>query len=127
MDWWIVRGSVCYAKGRASINPRIHKSVARDPLHCMTLPRLTAIAALALFAGCNSLENPFAGFSPFRTGHDTRTFNPQTGEYEWPKDATPRPRSRAPRTTGTDAPAPADDGRSFDPQKREFTEPDPRR
>lgn len=96
----------------------------------MKYPRFFAFAALALGAGCNSLDNPLTGFKPFRTGRDARTYNVQTGDYEWPKDATPRPRGRGTRTTANAAaatPAPQDDGRPYDLQKREFTEPDPRR
>ena len=91
----------------------------------MHLPRLFTIGLLALLAGCQSLDNPFAGFRPFKTGHDARTFNVQTGEYDWPRDAAPRPRTRGARKTA--APAAAGDGREYDLQRREFAEPDPRR
>jgi hypothetical protein len=112
-----------------STNRAIRQST--DPLPhprlCMKLSLFTALAALALLAGCNSLDNPLAGFDPLRTGRDARTYNVQTGEYEWPRDSTPRPRPRTARTAAAATPAPAGDGRYYDPMKREFTEPDARR
>lgn len=93
----------------------------------MKLPPLLALAALALSAGCNSLDNPFAGIRVLHTGQDARTFNPQTGTYDWPAGTTPRPptkaapASSAPRAT----PAPQSDGRAYDPQRGAFTDPDP--
>ena len=92
----------------------------------MKLPHLAAIAAFALCAGCNSLDNPLSGFRIFQTGRDARTFNPQTGEYEWPKDAAPRPRPRVARSAAA-TPPPKDDGRSFDPMRGEFRDPAPGR
>ena len=93
----------------------------------MQFPRLLAAAALALCAGCNSLDNPLSDFRIFKTGRDARTFNPQTGEYEWPKDATPRPQNRAAKTAAAATPAPKDDGRPFDQQRGEWRDPDPTR
>lgn len=61
----------------------------------MKISTVTILAAfLCLFAGCNSLTNPFAGL--FR-GHDERVYNPQTGEWEYPnkKGATPPPQKSA--------------------------------
>jgi hypothetical protein len=66
----------------------------RNPLN-MKISTVTILAAfLCLFAGCNSLTNPFAGL--FR-GHDERVYNPQTGEWEYPnkKGATPPPQKSA--------------------------------
>ena len=92
----------------------------------MKLPHLLAAAALALCAGCNSLDNPFSNLAILHTGRDARTFNSQTGEFEWPKDATPRPQSRThPAAAAT--PPPKDDGRSFDPIRGEFRDPEPGR
>ncbi len=95
----------------------------------MNLPRLLVLAAFALCAGCNSLENPFAGVRLLKTGQDARAFNPQTGEYEWPKDAAPRPKTKREPGAVTPAttPAPKPDGRPYDPQKGEFADPDPTR
>ena len=61
----------------------------------MKISIVTILAAfLCLFAGCNSLTNPFARL--FR-GHDERVYNPQTGEWEYPnrKGATPQPQKSA--------------------------------
>ena len=93
----------------------------------MRFPRLLAAAALALCAGCNSLDSPLSNFVIFRTGRDARTFNPQTGEFEWPKDTTPRPAGKAPRRAAAAPPAPKDDGRYYDPMRGGFTDPDPTR
>lgn len=92
----------------------------------MKLPHLLAVAALALGAGCSSLDNPITNLGIFRTGRDARTFNPQTGEYEWPKAATPRPQPRVARTAAA-TPPPKDDGRPFDVQRGEFRDPPPGR
>ena len=92
----------------------------------MNLPRLIAVAVLALSAGCNSLENPFAGIRLLKTGRDARTFNPQTGEYEWPKNAKPTPKARSEPPSST-PPGPRPEGRPYDPQKGEFADPDPTR
>ena len=92
----------------------------------MKLPHLLAVAALALGAGCSSLDNPITSLGIFRTGRDARTFNPQTGEYEWPKDATPRPQRRVARTAAA-TPPPKDDGRPFDAMRGEFRDPPPGR
>ena len=82
----------------------------------MKLSRLLAIAACALCAGCHSLDNPLSGFRIFQTGRDARTFNPQTGEYEWPRDDAPRPKSKAapPSGAATATPAPKSDSRFSD-------------
>ena len=94
----------------------------------MKIPRLLTAAALALGAGCSSLDNPLANLTIFHTGRDARTFNPQTGEYEWPKDATPRPAARTPRRPAAAAtPAPGGDGRYYDPMRGGFTDPEPAR
>ncbi|HEY3899166.1 MAG TPA: hypothetical protein VGM54_11165 [Chthoniobacter sp.] len=61
----------------------------------MKISTVTILAAfLCLFAGCNSLTNPFAGLFH---GHDERVYNPQTGEWEYPnkKGATPQPQKSA--------------------------------
>ena len=87
----------------------------------MKLPRLLAAAAFALCAGCNSLDNPLSNLAILHTGRDASAYNPQTGSYEWPKDATPRPVSKAPlRSAAT--PAPKSDGRSYDPMRGGFTD-----
>ena len=93
----------------------------------MKLPRLLAAAALALCTGCNSLDNPLANFSLLHTGRDARTFNAQTGQYEWPPDAAPRTPSPAQRRTAAATPAPSTDGRSYDPMRGGFTAPEPGR
>ena len=92
----------------------------------MKLPHLLTLAALALGTGCTSLDNPLSNLPLLHTGRDARTFNSQTGEYEWPKDATPRPQPRV-RPTAAATPPPQDDGRSFDPMRGEFRDPEPGR
>lgn len=124
MSWSFGKG-VCYATWAF---PSIHES-NNHPARCMKLPLLFALTASALCAGCNSLDSPLTSLNPFRSGHDGRVYNIQTGEYEWPKDATPRPvksARRAGRTPSTPSPNP-DDGRPYDPQKSEFREPQPGR
>ncbi|MCE9610017.1 MAG: hypothetical protein K8R23_07385 [Chthoniobacter sp.] len=93
----------------------------------MKLPHLLALAALALGAGCNSLENPFAGIRVLHTGQDARTFNPQTGTYDWPAGPKPHPPTTAapaPSAPGA-SPTPKSDGRAYDPQRGAFSDPDP--
>ena len=61
----------------------------------MKISTVTILAAsFCLFAGCNSLTNPFAGLFH---GHDERVYNPQTGEWEYPnkKGPTPPPQKSA--------------------------------
>ncbi len=90
----------------------------------MKLPRLFATAAaLALCTGCNSLDNPLADFPLLHTGRDARTFNPQTGQYEWPNGTAPRPQTRAARSSAAATPAPKDDGRTYDPQRGGWSDP----
>ena len=89
----------------------------------MKRPRLIAVAAFSLCAGCNSLDSPLAGFRIFQTGHDARTYNPQTGRYEWPNDVTPRPQTRVARAAAATTSAPKDDGRSYDPQRGRWSDP----
>ena len=84
------------------------------------------LLAAALCAGCNSLDNPLSNLRLLHTGRDARTFNAQTGQYEWPKDTTPRPLPRV-RPTAAATPPPKDDGRSFDPLRGEFRDPEPGR
>lgn len=95
----------------------------------MTYSRILAAAAVAVCAGCNSLDSPFAGTRLSSGGRDARAFNPQTGEYEWPKDSAAFPGTA--RETSSAAPAaagaPKPDGRPYDPQKGEFLNPDPTR
>ena len=89
----------------------------------MKLSSVTILVALsALFAGCSSLDNPFAGW--FHSHGDARVYNPQTGEWEWPNEkATPKPQKAA-NVAGAlkSTPAPQSDGRYFDPQKNEWVE-----
>ena len=77
---------------------------------------------MVLFAGCGSLEHP----DFFASGHDTRTYNAQTGRYEWPDDASRKPRPRPPRDRANDArqEAAPDDGRVFNPQTGRFERTD---
>ena len=92
----------------------------------MKISRLLALASLALGAGCNSLDNPLSGFRIFQTGHDARTFNPQTGQYELSHDATPRPKIKTAPVSGaaTATPAPQKNhDRAYDPQKGAFADP----
>ena len=95
----------------------------------MKLPRLLAAAAFALCAGCNSLDNPFSNLAILHTGRDARAYNPQTGNYEWPKDATPRPQTKAPSRSATAqaTPPPKGDGRYYDPVRGGFNDPEPGR
>ena len=94
----------------------------------MKLSHLAAAAGLALLAGCNSLDNPLSDLTIFKTGRDSRVYNPQTGEYEWPDKAN-KPRPRAERVAAGKpgsvpaTPSPASDGRPYDPTKNEFRDP----
>ena len=71
-----------------------------------------------LLAGCGSLERS----ELFATGRDARTYNLQTGRYEWPDDEPAQARGvsrrndAAPKRKDT----PPDDGRVFNPQKGRF-------
>jgi hypothetical protein len=60
----------------------------------MKILNVTFLAAsLALFAGCNSLDNPLGNWFH---GRDQRVYNPQTGEWEYPnKKGTPAPQKAA--------------------------------
>lgn len=92
-------------------------------------PRICALAISTLLAACNSLDNPLAGMNLLNSGHDGRVFNSQTGEFEWPKDATPRP-GRTRKTAELSAalkptPTPAGDGRYYDTQKGQWVDPPP--
>ena len=89
----------------------------------MKLSRLLAVAAFALCAGCNSLDSPLAGFRIFQTGHDARTYNPQTGCYEWPNDPTSRTQTRVAHRAAAATPAPKDDGRTYNPQTGRWSDP----
>jgi hypothetical protein len=103
-----------------------HQSVPSNFLCHMKLSRLFAAAGLTLLAGCNSLDSPFSDWKVLQTGKDSRAYNPQTGEYEWPdKSGKPRPpaSSTAPRTRSGATPAPATDGRPYDATKNEFRDP----
>ena len=86
----------------------------------MKIP-LHLLAALSL-AGCGSLDLPDLA----ATGRDARTYNPQTGRYEWP-DNEPARQPAKPRVKARDD-APADaakpsDGRDFNPQTGRFESP----
>ena len=74
-----------------------------------------------IFAGCSSLERS----NLFATGQDARTFNSQTGRYEWPDDE-PAQRTSRPRARSTQErkEAPSDDGRVFNPQTGRFERAD---
>lgn len=89
-----------------------------NDMNLRILPAL-AIFAATLFSACSPSE-------PFRTGHDSRVFNPTTGRYEWP-DETPEKRAQLAgsrhRSTASSAPAEKkenDDGRSYNLQKSRF-------
>ena len=77
---------------------------------------LYAVAALAL-AGCGSFDH--LDFPA--TGRDARTFNPQTGRYEWPDDP---PAHRPARRPAPDAAPRGDTGeRDYNPQTGRFDAP----
>jgi hypothetical protein len=44
-----------------------------------------ALGSAVIFSACQSLERT----DFFASGRDARTFNPQTGRYEWPKEPAP--------------------------------------
>lgn len=86
----------------------------------MKNPFAAVLFATSVFtAGCSSLDNPFSGL--FRTGHDARVYNAQTGDFEWPEDSS---KPRAPRKAAGAAPAPErkGDGRYFDAAKNQWVE-----
>ena len=79
------------------------------------------LSTAGIFTGCGSLERS----NLFATGRDARTFNPQTGRYEWPDDEparSPSTRRASPPPERKDA-AP-DDGRAFNPQTGRFERAD---
>ena len=90
----------------------------------MKIPRVLAAAAVALGAGCHSLDNPFSSIP--NTGRDARIYNVQTGRWEWPEKDRPRSTPKPARTAAA-TPAPKDDGRNYDPQKGRFANPEPGR
>ena len=79
-----------------------------------------------LLAGCGSLDRS----DLFGTGRDSRTYNPQTGRYEWPDDEPSRqPAKRRVSSRLNDASperkdAGPDDGRVFNPQTGRFENAD---
>jgi len=82
------------------------------------------LATSVLVVGCNSLDNPLSGMNLFNTGHDARVYNPQTGQYEWPKESTKR-QSRVAglgASGATPTPQPKSDGRYYDAQKGQWVE-----
>lgn len=99
--------------------------------------RLSSILLGGLLAGslsaCSDLsDNPLHALT--RTGRDARVFNPQTGQYEWPKEETPRPRPRtvaideAVRESSSSTPSKpltpgAGDDRVYNPMKQQFESP----
>ena len=83
----------------------------------MKIP-LHLLAALAL-AGCKSLDLP----DLTATGHDSRTYNAQTGRYEWPDEPRARPGvRRRDKPPDCDLPKP-DSDREFNPQTGRFETP----
>lgn len=85
----------------------------------MKTPLPAFLAAASVFvAGCGSLDNPFAGL--FRTGRDARTYNAQTGDFEWPEDSS-KPRRAAPGGAAAGAERKSD-GRYFDSAKNQWVE-----
>jgi hypothetical protein len=46
---------------------------------------VAALGCVVMFSACQSLERT----DFFASGRDARTFNPQTGRYEWPKESVP--------------------------------------
>lgn len=79
---------------------------------------LASLCAASFLAGCGSLDHT----DFFATGRDARTYNPQTGRYEWPDDIPSKPRvsSRATRPAPERKDAAPDDGRVFNPQTGRF-------
>ena len=77
-----------------------------------------ALCAASFFAGCGSLDHP----NFFATGQDARTYNPQTGRYEWPDSEPSKPRviSRVTHPAPERNDAAPDDGRVFNPQTGRF-------
>lgn len=82
------------------------------------------VAASALFAACNSLDNPFSSW--FHAHGDARVYNPQTGQWEYPNQkTTPKPQKSAAVASAlntTPAPQGGGDGRVFDAQKNQWVE-----
>ena len=79
-----------------------------------------SLGAAGLLAGCGSLDRS----NLFATGRDARTYNPQTGRYEWPEDEPSKPRPSAARPAPERTGAGPDDGRAFNPQTGRFERAD---
>jgi len=82
------------------------------------------LSSVVLLSACQSLEQ-----APlFASGHDERTFNPQTGRYEWPKESEP-PKPRAsvrnerPAESSKNALLNSGDERVFNPQTGRYEWP----
>ena len=89
------------------------------------IPRMLLLAAVAL-AGCNQIELP----DYFASGRDSRVYNAQTGQYEWP-DSEPKRTPYKPRVNPNEPDEPAkplfntSDERVFNPQTGRYEWPQP--
>ena len=96
-------------------SPRVHR-----------FPKIERNAVLigiaCVLAGCSSLDPS----ELLATGRDARTYNPQTGRYEWPEDEPARRPAQARVSSRGNIAAPErndsepEDGRVFNPQKGRF-------
>jgi hypothetical protein len=87
----------------------------------------TLLALSVLLTACDSLTNPFASW--FHGHGDSRVYNPQTGQWEYPNGNAPASSSGPKRSAAvagamasTPAPQQTSDGRMFDPQKNQWVE-----
>lgn len=92
----------------------VGKNIARLKIGFRVLA--ACLCTAGIFTGCGSLERS----NLFATGRDARTFNPQTGRYEWPDEPARSPSTRRASPPPERKDAAPDDGRAFNPQTGRF-------
>ena len=83
-----------------------------------------ALGSAVILSACQSLEET----NLFASGRDARTFNPQTGRYEWPKESAPSaprvsPRDEQPAVSSKRGLLNSGDERVFNPQTGRYEWP----
>jgi len=98
----------------------VHRRQRRNPDFMKLSSILISATGAVLLAGCNSLDNPISNLF-HGAGNDSRVYNSQTGQWEYPPD---KRQKKTAAGTATPSPQSFNDTRYWDPQRNQWVQTD---